>query len=164
VTSIGSRPLLETLKEIFAENEWGYAEADDEPVLISELTGPLGRWTLGAQVVEEGQLVLLFCICGVVPHEVTRSAMAVFLTRVNYGLSLGSFELDLDDGEIRYKTPLAVVDGRLDARLVERLIRACGRTMETFFPGIEAVAAGATPEEAMRPFTRPPRSGSSAPA
>lgn len=162
--AISSRPLLDALKEVFARNGWGYSEAAGEPVLLSELTGPLGQWTLGAQVVEDGELVLLYCICAVVPPEVTRPAMAEFLTRVNHGLSLGSFELDFDDGEIRYKTALAVADGRLDARIVERLIRASGRAMETFLPGIEAVAAGARPDEAMRPYTRPPRPSSSAPA
>ena len=89
--------------------------------------------------------------------------MAEFLARVNHGLSLGSFELDFDDGEIRYKTALAVVDRRLDARIVERLIRASGRAMETFLPGIEAVAAGARPDEAIRSYTRPPRPSPSAP-
>ncbi len=35
--------------------------------------------------------------------EEKRGAVAAFLTRANYGLILGSFELDFDDGEIRFK-------------------------------------------------------------
>ncbi|MBQ8619597.1 MAG: YbjN domain-containing protein, partial [Clostridia bacterium] len=33
-----------------------------------------------------------------------RLAMAEYLTRVNWGMRNGNFELNMDDGEIRYKT------------------------------------------------------------
>src|SRR5215212_5325423 len=37
-----------------------------------------------------------------VPPE-RREAVALLLTRANYGIYLGNFEMDLDDGEIRFK-------------------------------------------------------------
>lgn len=45
----------------------------------------------------------------VLPYHVPverRTEAALFLTRANLGLSLGNWELDLDDGEVRFKTCL----------------------------------------------------------
>ncbi|MDJ1171766.1 hypothetical protein PMG71_20260 [Roseofilum sp. BLCC_M154] len=37
--------------------------------------------------------------------------MAEFLTKANYGMILGDFELDLTDGELRDKTSIGVLQG-----------------------------------------------------
>ena len=37
------------------------------------------------------------------PEEM-RVPMAEFLTRANYGLRIGNFEMDFEDGEVRYKS------------------------------------------------------------
>ena len=38
------------------------------------------------------------------------SAIAEFITRANYGMALGNFELDFNDGEVRYKTSVDVTE------------------------------------------------------
>src|SRR5829696_3263734 len=38
--------------------------------------------------------------------EVHRTAMAVRLARINYGLVLGNFVIDLSDGEVRFKASI----------------------------------------------------------
>ena len=37
-------------------------------------------------------------------EEDKRAAVAEYLTRANYGLHVGNFEMDMTDGEVRYKT------------------------------------------------------------
>ena len=140
--------LLAELKELFAEQKWGFSEVDGAPAIVSELSGPLGRWKLCVQVVEEVELVIVYSICPLTIPEDRRLAVADFLTRVNYGLTLGCFELDFSDGEVRCKAVLAIDTRPVKALLVERLIRVSGRLMETFLPGIRAVAYGTDPVEA----------------
>lgn len=47
--------------------------------------------------------ILFYAICDVHVAEEYRIATAEFLCRANYGLSLGCFEFDFNDGEIRYR-------------------------------------------------------------
>jgi hypothetical protein len=48
-----------------------------------------------------------------------QQTIAKFITRANYGMSLGNFELDFNDGEIRYKTSIDVTDDRLNFALIQ---------------------------------------------
>jgi hypothetical protein len=139
--------LFDDVKQVFVESGWGFSSIEGMPALLSELSGPLGTWPLCVQVVEEADLVIFYSICPVKVPEERRFAVAEFLTRANYGSSLGSFEMDLDDGEVRCKVIHAVAPDGLDAALVERLIRVNGRVMEIFLPGIKAVAGGQDPLE-----------------
>jgi hypothetical protein len=55
---------------------------------------------------------------------------------------VGNFELDFEDGEIRYKTVLQLPGDDLDTEALRRLVRANGVAMETYLPGIGSVIAG----------------------
>ena len=67
------------------------------------------------------------------------AAVAEFITRANYGLIIGNFELDFSDGEIRYKTSLDVEGDRLSQALIKQLVYTNVLTMDQYLPGILAV-------------------------
>jgi hypothetical protein len=138
----GGGPLLTALKRVYGENEWPYSEVQGVPVLLSELSGALGRWSFYAHVIEEKELILLYSICPMRAPEGRRHELSQFLTRTNYGLAVGNFELDFDDGEIRYKTVLQLHGTEVDATALRRLVRANGIAMETYLPRIGSVIAG----------------------
>jgi hypothetical protein len=140
----GPQLLLE-LKRVFAENGWPYSEVDGAPVLVTELSGSVGRWDFYAQVVEDKELVLLYSISPQrVPLE-RRLDVSEFLTRANYGLADGNFELDFDDGEVRFKTVLHVQGEELDDLLVKRIVRSNGAALETYLPTIGSIITGGAP-------------------
>jgi hypothetical protein len=130
------------LKKVFVDYRWPFSEVPGMPVLLSELSGPLGSWTFYAQIVEEQELIAFYSVCPLTVPENRRLEVADFLTRANYGLALGNFELDFADGEIRYKTVLEVEGRYISPALVKRLVKANGLAMETYLPGIGAVVAG----------------------
>jgi hypothetical protein len=136
------RPLLEELKRAFAENGWPYSEVRGAPVLLTDLSGPAGRWSFYAQAVEEKDLVLLYSICPQRVPEARRPEVSQFLTRANYGLADGNFELDFEDGEVRYKTVLHVHGDELDGLVLRRLLRLNGIAVETYLPTLGLVIAG----------------------
>jgi hypothetical protein len=141
--------LLADLRTLFRENGWPFSDVRGAPVLFSELSGTLGRWKFYAQVVEEQDLILLYSVCPFLVPEERRSEVSEFLTRANYGLAAGNFELDFADGEVRYKTALhRHVDG-LDAATLKRAVRANGIAMETYLPGVGAVITGTAPVPAL---------------
>src|SRR5262249_17088927 len=76
-----------------------------------------------------------------VPEE-KRVEVAEFITRANYGLVIGNFEMDYADGEVRYKTSVDVEGGELTAKMVENVIRANVMTMDRYFPGLMGVLYG----------------------
>jgi Zn ribbon nucleic-acid-binding protein len=137
-----SQPLLEELKRAFTENGWPYSEVRGAPVLLADLSGPAGRWSFYAQAVEEKDLILLYSICPQRVPEGRRFEVSHFLTRANYGLAAGNFELDFEDGEVRYKTALHVHGEELDGLTLKRLVRSNGIAVETYLPGIASVIAG----------------------
>jgi len=134
--------LLAELKKVFTSYRWPYSEVEGMPVLLSELAGPLGSWTFYAQIIEDQELIVFYSVCPLSVPEGRRPETADFLTRANYGLAVGNFELDFDDGEIRYKTVLEVEGRRISKALVKKLVRANGLAMETYLPAIGAVVGG----------------------
>jgi hypothetical protein len=142
-------PIFDSLKAAFGREHWPFSEVQEEPVIVTELSGPAGTWKLYAHAVEEQQLIVFYSICPLTVPEDKRPKMANFLTRVNYGLAIGNFELDFDDGEVRYKTSLAVGRRDVNPALVKRLVRANGIAMERYLPGIEAVITGKPPVPAL---------------
>jgi hypothetical protein len=134
--------LLGELKRVFVENGWPFSEVRGAQVLVSDLSGLLGTWKFYAQAVDEQALILLYSVCPLrVPAE-RRPEVSQFLTGANYGLAAGNFELDFEDGEIRYKTALHTYGDGLDANVLKKLVRSNGMAMETYLPGIGAVITG----------------------
>ena len=82
------------------------------------------------------------------PEE--RAAMAEFICRANYGMRYGNFEMDLRDGEIRYKC-FVNCDGALPSpAIVKDSIYMPAVTFSHYTPGILAILyTGASAEEAM---------------
>mmetsp|Transcript_48127 Transcript_48127/g.145362 ORF Transcript_48127/g.145362 Transcript_48127/m.145362 type:complete len:105 (+) Transcript_48127:552-866(+) len=69
------------------------------------------------------QLLLYACIANRVPED-RRVAMAQFVARANFGLVIGNFELDMTDGETRFKVTIDVEEGQLSCKWC----RTCTRT------------------------------------
>ncbi|MEY2864751.1 MAG: hypothetical protein RLY58_2458 [Pseudomonadota bacterium] len=88
----------------------GVMSADDEAVhtLRMPVQGKKGEWMCLVRVFEQTERLLVYSM---LPREVPlaqRERIALMLTHINYGLVMGNFEMDLDDGEVRYKTSIDI--------------------------------------------------------
>jgi hypothetical protein len=79
----------------------------------------------------------------------TRLATQEFVTRANYGLVIGNFEMDLDDGEVRFKASLDLHGEPLTTPLLRALAEATLTTMRRYLPGLLAVMHGVDPRTAL---------------
>ena len=89
----------------------------------------------------------------VLPFQVPADRMvdiALFTTRANFGLAIGNFELDMDNGELRYKSSIDVGGQPLTDALLRPLFVANISTTNRYLPGIQAVLAGADPTATVR--------------
>lgn len=76
--------------------------------------------------------------------------MAEFVCRANYGLRNGNFELDMRDGEVRYKAYHDCDGGMPSDAAINTSLRVCARMFERYGDGIAAIMFGMkTPEDAV---------------
>lgn len=66
-----------------------------------------------------------------VPAEY-RTLMAEHLIKINYQLGVGAFEMDTNDGEVRFRTAISHQNDRLSPALFENLFSMNIRTMDSF--------------------------------
>jgi len=105
-----------------------------------------------AQTVEDEatQRFFFYSICPLKAQDHLQVA-AEFLTRANYGLSIGNFELDFKDGEIRFKTSIDVTEDGFGLATIERLVYTNVLMMDRYLPGLMTVLSGsASPEQAIQ--------------
>jgi hypothetical protein len=76
-----------------------------------------------------------------VPEE-HRTAAAEFVTRANYGLPLGNFEMDFADGEVRFKNSVSFAGEPLTDTLIHNTLYPATSVATTYFPGLLKVVFG----------------------
>lgn len=147
-----SSRLLSALRDFFDEEEWSYTTLTERPVLKLGYAGKTGNWTCYAQVRELDEQVLFYSICPLSVAPAKRLAVAEFLTRANYGLVIGNFEMDLEDGEIRYKTSLDAAESpeltsltSLTSGMIRNAVYANVLMMDKYLPGILSILGGNVP-------------------
>jgi hypothetical protein len=119
-------------------------EADarpDEGLLVFSVAGENGVWTAIAQAREPQRQALLYSIASEVVPEQRRGEAALLLARLNWGLPTGTFELDLDDGQVRLRTSIAVGQAELTPDLLKPMLIANLTLMDRHLPAIRALSA-----------------------
>ena len=141
--------IFETLQSFFNRVGWPFHHIEGETALHLEYEGDNGAWSCYAIAREEERQCIFYSVCPVVAAD-DKVAMAEFLTRANFGLAVGNFEMDWESGAIRCKTSLDIEGTELNEALVEGLVNANLITTERYMPGLRAVAEnGAVPADAI---------------
>ena len=130
--------LFNQLLQFFERDDWSFTHLRGENVLHLSHVGENGVWSCYATVWEEGKQIFFYSICPIAAPKDRRTAAMEFVTRANYGMSIGNFEIDLEDGRIRYKTSIDVEGSTSVAALVKQLVRANVDIMDLYLPGIAA--------------------------
>lgn len=80
-----------------------------------------------------------------------RQAVMELVTRMNYGLSWGCFELDIEDGELRFRVGLHMDDCQIDRRLVHNAIHHGFSTLLYYHGAVSALLYdNLSPEQALQ--------------
>lgn len=135
-------PLFDIVTAFFAADNWPIYNSEDTTDLQLAFQGNNGQWSCYAKVNEARREFMFYSLCPVTAPADKRLAMAEFLTRANYGLTIGNFEMDFDIGEIHYKTSIDVEGDRLSMALVRQLVYANVMIVDQYLPGIMAVIYG----------------------
>jgi len=96
------------------------------------------------------QLVIYFNFGIAAPAE-RRDEAARFIARANWGLMVGNFEMDYDDGQVRFKSSLDFTDAELTETLIRNAIRPAMQAVETYADAlVEVIARGKSAADAIR--------------
>jgi hypothetical protein len=132
--------IIETVTHFLNEDQWPYSLFQDDPSLLRVgFQGKNGQWSCYARAREEMGQVLFYSVCPVNVPEDKRLTMAEFITRANFGLVIGNFEMNFDNGEVRYKTSLDVEAESPNLATLRHLIYANVFTMDEYLPGIMSI-------------------------
>ena len=143
--------IFNSMSAFFEQDEWPAERLPDRPVLRMMFAGDDAQWTCFAQSRAEQEQFIYYSVAPVKAPAERRAAMAEFITRANYGMIIGNFELDFSDGEVRYKTSIDVEGAELVPAVIRQLVYANVLTMDRYLKGIMAVAfGGVDPEMAVK--------------
>ena len=111
--------------EYFESQKWHYEvrQNDDTRFIAAfgiNLKGRLSSCRV-LTIVDERDIQCL-TVCPIKATEDVRPQVAEYLTRANYGMKIGKFEMDMNDGEVRYQAILPCSEGVPSIKDVERII------------------------------------------
>lgn len=150
---------ISALKTMFEEKGWKYQNNEDDS-LFSVNFGTSNSAISSVRIMIRAyhspkdedlcSRIISYGFVNIRANENCMSQVCEYLTRANYGLSYGNFELDFQDGEIRYKMGYNVLDALPGTDAMEDLVGVPVTMFSRYGNGLLAVITGMlTPEAAI---------------
>jgi hypothetical protein len=137
----------EELLNLLNEREIGYSTSDDQSVR-TDLRGDVAAYRIVARVEVDCHLFQVFGYSPLRVPRGCRQAVAEAITRANYGLRLGKFELDLDDGELRFQIAQILIADTVGEEVIDRMIGAAINMLDMYLPAfLSVIYANESPKD-----------------
>jgi hypothetical protein len=142
--------MLDLAESYFTRCTWRHSRVAGRQDLIELVfENPRARWKSYAKASGDDRTFLFYSICAVNVPEERRPAVAEFITRVNFGLVSGNFEMDWADGEVRFKTGIELTGIPPTTELVTALVQPNLTAVIRYLPGLlKVISNEADPETA----------------
>ncbi len=149
--------LIEIAFNTLTEAGFDTMRVEGFPVINMTVAAPNGKLDAYVHAHEDSRRLLVY----VRPKEVLVSdtlipAVGEFITRANYGLPLGNFEFDWNDGELNFKNSIDLsTDGQLTPAMVKAQVGFALECVNRYLPGLQAVLRGENPRAALEAIDGP---------
>ena len=147
-----SRQLANVVENFFINDDWRYKFDQEKGVFTVgvNLKCKLKECKIYVEIGEE--FIRAVATINVSADEENLAAVAEYITRANYGLNHGNFELDFRDGEVRYKLSVNCKGGAVPtAEVVKDTVIIPALMLDRYGDGLLAVLFGfATPADAIK--------------
>jgi hypothetical protein len=154
----------EKLVSHFADRELRYTAHDERQTVTADFRGDVGAFRLMARIDDDDSLLQVFAYIPIRATPGSRAAIAEAVSRANFGMKVGKFELDMSDGELLYQSAqILVPDGEgetfLPDHVIGRLVGTALAMVDKYTPAYLSIIYGnETPEDAVRCVESPPAS------
>ncbi len=139
------------VKDFLKSQDWQFTQIQDKNVIFFGISGKNGNFQCYANLRENKKKFIFFSICGANTPLEKRLSMLELLNSFNYKLFFGNFEMDLEDGEIRFKTSVSYSNLDLNQHFIKELIMTNINIMDKSLAAIMKLMFGdISVEEAMK--------------
>ena len=132
----------EKLVQHLDEHDVRYRENNDGLSIGADFLGEVATYRIIAAVDDDGDLFQVLAYAPVRVPEGARPSIAETIARANYGLRLGKFEMDCDDGELRFQIAHILIGGVLDDEVIERTLGGAIAMLDRYVPAVLSVIYG----------------------
>ena len=111
----------------------------DDNVIKLGFAGNNANYNIFFDVKEEKDCIIVYVMSPVKIPENKRMQACEYITRANYGIISGNFEMDFRDGEVRFKSSIEFPEGKISEEMIKLLWVKPLSTLDTYFPGLMRV-------------------------
>ncbi len=131
--------LMDTVQALLTSDEWHFEKVEGKDIVRCAVKGDNASFKVNFRANEESLRLMVYCVTPNAIPEDKRGIVAEYITRANYGLSLGNLEMDMNDGEVRCKAAVDVEGGELTPKMVGSLRDCSVYLMDHYYPGLMAI-------------------------
>jgi hypothetical protein len=132
----------EKLIQHFDAHEIRYLTNGDSQTVWADFRGAVGSYRLVAAVDANDGLFQVFGYSPVYVPEGCKPAIAETLARANCGLKVGKFEMNYDQGEVRFQAAHILADSGLEDETIQRLMGTTMSMLNMYLPAVLSVIYG----------------------
>lgn len=143
--------VYEQLIDLLDERDIPYMSNDESRSIRTDLRGEVCVYQVVARADAEAEVFQVFGYSPLRVPQGCRPAIAEAVARANYGLRVGRFDLDVDDGQLLFHASQILVGETLSKDVIDRLIGTTMHMLDMYLPAFLSVIYGnELPEDAVR--------------
>ena len=143
--------IKEAIEEFLTEDDWNYEPMDEYGVFRMGVNLDCKLKSARVFVNVHPESFAVISVPPIAADEDSKAAAVEFITRANYGMNIGNFEMDYNDGEIRFKTAVLCSDTIPTFEQVKDAIYINVITLERYCDALTMVIYGMmTPDAAIK--------------
>jgi len=123
-------PIVDCLKQYFNDKQWHYTHyrpKTNDSQKSHHLSLRMRHKQINCgylfRVQEKNKLLAIYGILPFLIPETHQSAAILLITQINYDMLIGNLEMDVNDGEIRYKNAIDVEAVGIDNEIIDHLLQ-----------------------------------------
>ncbi len=124
-------PIVDYLKQYFNDRQWHYtyyqpraSDSQQSHHLSLRMRNKQLECGYLFRVQEKNNLLAVYGILPFLIPESHQSAAMLLITQINYDMLIGNLEMDVNDGEIRYKNAIDIEAVGIDDHILEHLLQS----------------------------------------
>ena len=132
----------EQLIHLLDEREVQYEPNEEYETIRTDIRGEAASYRVVAHVDADQELFQIFGYSPLGIPEGCRPAIAEAVARANFGLQVGKFELDVNDGDLRFQAAQIMTDNTVGEEVIDRLIGTTIAMLDRYLPAFLSVIYG----------------------
>jgi len=131
--------ISESVVKFLIAEDINFSQLGDKTIYRVSLEGKRGTFCTYIDVDEDNEHIECITRCPLRATEDTKADVLRLFAHVNLRLAVGHFDIDLADGDIRFRTSIFAGSSELDPDLIKHLVFMSMTAMDMFIPVIASV-------------------------